>query len=393
MNKKLFKNLSFGLVIFGLIFGYAFAANAKLSNKNERKENKAVKMLEKKVEKKIERKVEKRVENKIIKKVSDKIKESKKSDNNDESANKKSDNGENKQKGKKKISKFEVRGIIKSIDKDAKTLIALINKANGGTLREKKGLEEKFSVDANTVIRIKDVTLNFDELVPEMKVDLLGRKEADKLSLIRVNVRTEVREAQGELKSVDTVSRMIKVAVRKAGKIKSIANKDVDIKVFANARIIKAGAESSLDSLKSGERVNLKIIKIGDNLFTFKIVEKGENDATDSSDATDALPTATTTPSTAMTTPETTTISITGSEFSPASVEITKGSKVIFVNNTSSTAQVASDPHPLHTDFPEFGAGPVLQPGESFEFTFTKEMTFKYHDHLNASSSGTVIVK
>lgn len=327
--KKLFKNIGFTVIIFGLI-SFAFLADAKSPDKDGIKE---------------------KVKEKIIK-VASKI---------------------------KKSEKFEVKGIVKSVDKNMKTLTVLINKAAGSSLRGKKEQEEKFSVDDNTDIRIKDIKLNLDEIAPGMTVKIKGRKTDDKLLLNRVNVETKTFEIQGELKSVDVASRIIKVAVQKARHIESVKNKEVDIKVFLNAKIVKANEKKILDSLLAGERVNLKIIKSGDKLSAIKIVVKGAKAENENENKEEEIKTAA--------------ISLTNEGFILNSLEVSKGTKVVWTNNASSSAQISSDPHPLHTDFPEFGTGPALQTGQTFEFTFNKEMTFKYHDHLNASSTGTIIVK
>lgn len=89
---------------------------------------------------------------------------------------------------------------------------------------------------------------------------------------------------------------------------------------------------------------------------------------------------------------ETVTVTYTDSGFSPQSIEVAKGSTVNFVNKSSVPIWVASDPHPEHTDYPEFDTPRVIgrlpEMGEDFSFTFNKAGTWKYHSHT-ASGDGT----
>jgi len=81
------------------------------------------------------------------------------------------------------------------------------------------------------------------------------------------------------------------------------------------------------------------------------------------------------------------------SGFSPAAITVKAGNTVIFKNQSSRNMWVASDPHPIHTDYPEFDAKKGIAMGESYSFTFTKTGTWKYHNHLKSSDTGTVIVE
>ncbi len=79
--------------------------------------------------------------------------------------------------------------------------------------------------------------------------------------------------------------------------------------------------------------------------------------------------------------------------FTPASITVKKGTMVKFVNKTSGPMSVASNPHPTHTDYPGFDQGKSnFQGTNEYDFTFTKTGTWGYHNHLQASDGGTVIV-
>ncbi len=80
------------------------------------------------------------------------------------------------------------------------------------------------------------------------------------------------------------------------------------------------------------------------------------------------------------------------SGFAPASITVKKGTKVTFVNNDSRVHWPASDPHPVHTDLAGFDAGKGIPQGGSYTYTFGKIGTWTYHDHLNPTLKGKVIV-
>ncbi len=89
---------------------------------------------------------------------------------------------------------------------------------------------------------------------------------------------------------------------------------------------------------------------------------------------------------------ETVTVTYGDDGFSPKEVTVVKGSTVNFVNKSQMPLWVASDPHPEHTDYPEFdvvyGRDNYPSMGEDFSFTFDKVGTWKYHSHT-ASGDGT----
>ncbi len=88
-----------------------------------------------------------------------------------------------------------------------------------------------------------------------------------------------------------------------------------------------------------------------------------------------------------------TTITFDGKTFSPANVTVKKGTTVTWTNNSNQSLWVASNPHPTHTGLPGFDELKGMMKGESYSYTFTKTGSFGYHDHLNASSGGTVTVE
>ncbi len=87
------------------------------------------------------------------------------------------------------------------------------------------------------------------------------------------------------------------------------------------------------------------------------------------------------------------TVTYTDSGFSPSTLTIKKGDAVTFKNMTSGSMWIASSPHPAHTDYPEFDAKRTMAPGETYQFTFTKTGSWKYHNHVNLGKYGTIVVQ
>lgn len=78
--------------------------------------------------------------------------------------------------------------------------------------------------------------------------------------------------------------------------------------------------------------------------------------------------------------------------FLPSTIEIKAGETVSWTNRSGENASVNSDPHPTHNKntFLNLGEFPS---GTTVQTVFTKEGTYTYHNHLNPSQKGTVIVK
>jgi plastocyanin len=87
------------------------------------------------------------------------------------------------------------------------------------------------------------------------------------------------------------------------------------------------------------------------------------------------------------------TVHYTDSGYSPASIEVSVGTAVTFVNDSTQSMWTASDPHPVHTNFSAFDAKRGYKQGVSYSFTFAKAGTYTYHNHLVPGDVGTVVVK
>ena len=110
--------------------------------------------------------------------------------------------------------------------------------------------------------------------------------------------------------------------------------------------------------------------------------------------------------------PRTIPVSYGNGEFTPKSITIKVGDTILFENmgndatttfkgdvatyvpgGTGPDVWPAANPHPIHTSVPGFDAKRALKVGETYSFTFTKAQTVGYHNHLNPSQTGTIIVQ
>jgi plastocyanin len=99
------------------------------------------------------------------------------------------------------------------------------------------------------------------------------------------------------------------------------------------------------------------------------------------SSASSAGPTSpTTTPTGAV---ATTTIRIAGNVATPKDIIVARGSQVTFINNDSVSHNMASDPHPDHTDCPEINQVGFLSAGQSRQTgnMVTNRAVCGFHDH------------
>lgn len=95
------------------------------------------------------------------------------------------------------------------------------------------------------------------------------------------------------------------------------------------------------------------------------------------------------------------------SGYSPNILRVKVGTTITFKNESSKSMWTASAVHPSHTVYsgtpleehcPDnagtaFDACTGIQPGNSWNFTFTKPGNWKYHNHLAPSHTGTIIVE
>ncbi len=86
------------------------------------------------------------------------------------------------------------------------------------------------------------------------------------------------------------------------------------------------------------------------------------------------------------------TVNYTDSGYTPNTITLKKGVTVRFVNQSTSTMWVASDVHPTHQLLPGFDELASVTNGGAYEYTFVKVGTWTYHNHMNPTDKGTVVV-
>jgi plastocyanin len=78
-----------------------------------------------------------------------------------------------------------------------------------------------------------------------------------------------------------------------------------------------------------------------------------------------------------------TTITISNNAVCPQNITVPRGTQVTFVNSDSRTHEMASDPHPEHTDCTEINAVGNLVPGQSRQTSnLVVARRCGFHDHL-----------
>ena len=136
------------------------------------------------------------------------------------------------------------------------------------------------------------------------------------------------------------------------------------------------------------------ILVIGLGIFALTRPDKDEAassaSTTQSTQVDDDTDTSTTTPGSE--TANSVTITFANGEFSPSSVTLNAGDTLKVVNNSSKSVEFSSDPHPSHTNNPELNIGDI-EPGKTASITVKNKGTWGYHNHLDASQTGTVIIK
>jgi plastocyanin len=91
------------------------------------------------------------------------------------------------------------------------------------------------------------------------------------------------------------------------------------------------------------------------------------------------------------------TIVIANNTVCPATLTVSLGSQVTFVNNDSQSHNMTSDPHPEHTDCPELNQVGYLTSGQSRQSgNLVTARTCGYHDHDNftvKSLQGSIVIR
>jgi hypothetical protein len=99
-------------------------------------------------------------------------------------------------------------------------------------------------------------------------------------------------------------------------------------------------------------------------------------------------PTTTPPPTTPPTDSATMTIGADG-RVSPSTVTIVRGGRVTMINSHNRNHEMASDPHPEHSECPDLNQWGFLQPGQQrTSGNLNIARTCRFHDHNDPSNSG-----
>lgn len=86
-------------------------------------------------------------------------------------------------------------------------------------------------------------------------------------------------------------------------------------------------------------------------------------------------------------------VKVSTSGFLPKDITIQAGESVTWMNEDNENHQVLSAVHPTHQLYPPLNTVELLKTGEKKSLSFPTAGTYKYHDHLNPSFTGSVTVE
>lgn len=94
-------------------------------------------------------------------------------------------------------------------------------------------------------------------------------------------------------------------------------------------------------------------------------------------------------------------VTYTDTGYSPSALKVKVGTTVTFKNESTQAMWTASAMHPTHTVYPTtggcigstFDACKGIQPSENWSFKFDIAGTWKYHNHMNPSHFGAIVVE
>lgn len=79
--------------------------------------------------------------------------------------------------------------------------------------------------------------------------------------------------------------------------------------------------------------------------------------------------------------------------FAPSTLTINGGTTVTWINKDTQAHWIISDPHPTHSVLPELNSKKGLLLNETYQFVFNKKGEFYYHDELNTTITGKIVVQ
>ena len=91
------------------------------------------------------------------------------------------------------------------------------------------------------------------------------------------------------------------------------------------------------------------------------------------------------------TTLQTSTITVTKTGFTPKTLTVKTGTRVVWLNQDAGLVSINSAVHPTHKVYPPLNLGSFGN-GSSVQLEFKTPGTYSYHNHFNPSQTGTVEV-
>lgn len=85
-------------------------------------------------------------------------------------------------------------------------------------------------------------------------------------------------------------------------------------------------------------------------------------------------------------------VTITNDGFVPETLKVAVGQSVIWTNEDAQPHAISSDPHPEHTSLPSLNSD-VIDQDSTYQYEFMQAGTYNYHDELDPSVTGTIIVE
>ena len=86
------------------------------------------------------------------------------------------------------------------------------------------------------------------------------------------------------------------------------------------------------------------------------------------------------------------TVTLTDLGFTPKDTTVKIGTRIIWINKSGKAATVSSNDHPTHRLYPFLNLGEFAR-GSSLQAVVGETGKYSYHDHYNASQTGTVTVE
>lgn len=135
------------------------------------------------------------------------------------------------------------------------------------------------------------------------------------------------------------------------------------------------------------KKIAIGVVILGSALLLSGCKKNATTDTTSASDTTTETSSG----------PSAATVNVTDEGFDPSTVTISAGQSITWVNNSSKTVQVGSADHPTHTKNPALTGGEFvieLKAGESKTVSAGSNVgTWGYHNHLNSSNFGKVVIE